>query len=96
VAESKPTIVVTGIAGNLGTRLLPHLGDYRVVGLDLHAPALLSHNLTHFEEIDLGQESSCARLVVPDMLHRSRTAYRYGLCSLSAVIFFKADRRFGR
>src|SRR2546429_7723340 len=31
----------------------------------------------------------------PDTLHRSRTAPRYGLCSLSAAICFKADGRFG-
>jgi nucleoside-diphosphate-sugar epimerase len=61
--ERKATIVVTGVSGNLGTRLLPHLHDYRVIGLDMHPPPPGSHDLHLFESIDLGDEASCARLV---------------------------------
>src|SRR5437899_299998 len=63
MAASKPTIVVTGISGNLGTRLLPHLGSYRVIGLDMHPPKPGASDVLHFEQIDLGRESSCTRLV---------------------------------
>jgi nucleoside-diphosphate-sugar epimerase len=61
--ERKPSIVVTGVSGNLGTRLLPHLDRYRVIGLDMRAPNPVLPNLAVFESIDLGSESSCERLV---------------------------------
>ena len=57
---SKPTVLVTGIAGNLGLRLLPLLADYQVVGVDLNPPAAspsLSSNL-----LDLALEESCREL----------------------------------
>src|SRR5882757_438797 len=63
MAESKTSIVVTGVSGNLGTRLLPHLDKYQVIGLDMHAPNPVLPNLAVFESIDLGNESSCERLV---------------------------------
>lgn len=56
----KPSLVVTGVAGNLGTRLLPLLEGFNVIGIDLHPPST-SVPLV-FESIDLGQESSCRRL----------------------------------
>jgi nucleoside-diphosphate-sugar epimerase len=53
----KPSIIVTGIAGNLGLRLLPLLADYQVIGLDLNPPET-SHPL-RFLRMDLGLEQSC-------------------------------------
>jgi nucleoside-diphosphate-sugar epimerase len=53
----KPSVVVTGIAGNLGVRLLPLLADYQVIGLDLNPPKT-SHPL-RFIGMDLGLEESC-------------------------------------
>jgi len=35
---SERTVLVTGISGNLGTRLLPLLSDFRVVGVDRRPP----------------------------------------------------------
>lgn len=59
--DPRPTILVTGIAGTLGLRLLPLLGDYRVAGVDLLPlagwPGIVVHRL------DLGHESSCIKLV---------------------------------
>lgn len=55
------TIVVTGVSGNLGQRLLPHLSGYRVIGIDIRPPAVDSA-LFRFESMDLGRESSCDRL----------------------------------
>src|SRR5258708_6894553 len=54
----KPVVVVTGIAGNLGSRLLPLLGDFSVIGVDLNPPQ--SDVPLQFERLDLGEES-CTR-----------------------------------
>ena len=79
------TVLVTGISGNLGSRLLPLLSDFRVVGVDLRPPEVpfiapdaarsRSGQVTPvpdgapgstplvFEEMDLGREASCRRLI---------------------------------
>lgn len=59
----KPTVVVTGIAGNLGQRLLPMLSNFRVVGVDFRLSGDGALTLAHFEQLDLGKEDSCRRLV---------------------------------
>src|SRR5580693_6618920 len=56
----KPTVIVTGVAGNLGRRLLPHLADYQVIGVDLN-PTQTSDPL-RFVRMDLGLEESCRDL----------------------------------
>jgi nucleoside-diphosphate-sugar epimerase len=56
--SEKPVVVVTGIAGNLGTRLLPLLGDFSVIGMDLNPPQ--TDLPLQFERLDLGEES-CTR-----------------------------------
>jgi len=61
MASKKPSILVTGIAGSLGTRLLPLLEGFSVIGLDLRAPADTSIPI-QFEKIDLAHESSCKRM----------------------------------
>jgi len=35
---AKPVVVVTGIAGNLGSRLLPMLQRFSVIGVDITPP----------------------------------------------------------
>jgi len=57
---AKPTVLVTGIAGNLGSRLLPLLADYQVIGVDLIPPATSSS--LSFERMDLALEPSCREL----------------------------------
>lgn len=54
------TVLVTGISGNLGMRLLPQLEGYRVVGVDFAEPRA---GAMRFERMDLGTESSCHALV---------------------------------
>jgi nucleoside-diphosphate-sugar epimerase len=54
------TVLVTGIAGNLGMRLLPQLEGYRVVGVDFVEPR---SGAMRFHKMDLGAESSCHDLV---------------------------------
>jgi nucleoside-diphosphate-sugar epimerase len=65
--KSEPTILVTGISGNLGTRLLPMLSDFRVVGVDMRPPE--SPHPVLFEQADLGRESSCRQLI--ELLRRT-------------------------
>jgi len=55
---AKPVVVVTGVAGNLGSRLLPLLGDFSVIGVDLRPPQ--GDFPLQFERLDLGEES-CTR-----------------------------------
>ncbi len=56
------TVLVTGVAGNLGTRLLPLLSGFRVVGVDMRRPES-ALPLGRFEEMDLGREASCWPLI---------------------------------
>lgn len=57
---AKPVVVVTGVAGNLGSRLLPLLSSYSVIGVDVSPPRASSE--MRFECLDLGQESSTRSL----------------------------------
>src|SRR5579872_5187973 len=59
--EGRPTVLITGIAGNLGRRLLPQLPDFQVVGVDLMPPHGL--DLARFESLDLGNEASTPQLI---------------------------------
>ena len=52
----KPVVVVTGISGNLGSRLLPLLGSFSVIGVDVKPPQ--TESPLQFESLDLGDESS--------------------------------------
>ncbi len=52
------TVLVTGVSGNLGARLLPFLSDFDVVGVDIRPPSVSAGRL-EFHSIDLGRESSC-------------------------------------
>jgi nucleoside-diphosphate-sugar epimerase len=67
------TVVVTGIAGNLGVRLLREIPDFDVFGLDMNPvrdeAVLTSHPSFHFETIDLGEEASCRELI--DLLRKT-------------------------
>lgn len=59
--NAPPSIVVTGISGNLGRRLLPMLSGFRVVGVDFRPPA--TDSPLQFEKMDLGEEASCMQLL---------------------------------
>ena len=54
------TVLVTGVSGNLGTRLLPLLSGYRVIGVDLCPPE--TSQPIEFHATNLGHESSCREL----------------------------------
>jgi len=61
MADPLPSIVVTGISGNLGQRLLPMLSGFRVVGVDFRPPQ--ADLPLQFVEMDFSLESSCLGMI---------------------------------
>src|ERR1700758_1209365 len=76
---AKPVVVVTGISGNLGSRLLPLLSSYSVIGVDVSPPRTEAE--MRFENLDLGQESSTRALF--ELL---RDTHAYAMIHLAFVI----------
>jgi len=76
---AKPVVVVTGVSGNLGTRLLPLLGSFSVIGVDVIPPPTGSE--LQFESLDLGLESSTRTLY--ELL---RDTHVYAVVHLAFVI----------
>ena len=78
MSAPEKTVVATGIAGNLGVRLLREIPDFTVFGLDMNPvrdQAVLSgHPSFRFQTIDLGEEPSCRELI--DLLRKSGEALR--------------------
>ncbi|MGA2390451.1 MAG: NAD-dependent epimerase/dehydratase family protein [Candidatus Sulfotelmatobacter sp.] len=68
--SEKPVVVVTGISGNLGSRLMPMLGSFSVIGVDVTSPQ--TDLPLKFERLDLGEESSTRALY--EILRDSRPA----------------------
>src|ERR1700678_4269036 len=68
--SEKPVVVVTGISGNLGSRLMPMLGSFSVIGVDVTPPQ--TDLPLKFERLDLGEESSTRALY--EILRDSRPA----------------------
>jgi nucleoside-diphosphate-sugar epimerase len=60
MTTGKPTVVVTGVSGNLGLRLLPQLRDFSVIGIDMAPPK--TELPLRFVRLDLGVEDSCQSL----------------------------------
>lgn len=58
---TRPAILVTGLAGNLGRRLAPQLKDYPLVGVDLFAPAV-DHPQVQFCPLDISDPEAPAVL----------------------------------
>ena len=61
MADTLPSIIVTGISGNLGQRLLPMLSGFRVVGVDFRPPQ--TESPFQFVEMDFSLESSCLEMI---------------------------------
>jgi nucleoside-diphosphate-sugar epimerase len=76
---AKPVVVVTGVSGNLGSRLLPLLGSYSVIGVDVSPPH--TDRELQFEHLDLGEESSTRALY--ELL---RDTHAYAVVHLAFVI----------
>lgn len=64
---AKPTVLITGVSGNVGLHLLKELADFQVIGADIRKPASriggASAELFRFEEVDLREERSCRQLL---------------------------------
>src|ERR1019366_2591465 len=59
---AKPTIIITGVSGNLGQRLVQQLSDWTVVGIDVTPP---THSpVDRFVPLDLGAEESTRELLL--------------------------------
>jgi nucleoside-diphosphate-sugar epimerase len=61
MADSLPSVIVTGISGNLGQRLLPMLSGFRVVGVDFRPPQ--TDSPLQFVQMDFSVESSCLGMI---------------------------------
>jgi nucleoside-diphosphate-sugar epimerase len=59
---ARPTILITGVSGNVGTRLLRHLEDFQVIGADIRPPTD-NGVIFRFEQIDLSEERSCDQML---------------------------------
>ena len=68
MSNPRPTILITGIAGNLGSRLLPLLSEFQVIGVDLSPVAAQPDVPVH--TLNLSREKSCVQLV--SLLRESR------------------------
>lgn len=68
-AAPKPTVLITGVSGNLGLRLLEFLPGFKVVGVDVAAPQT-ANDLAYFEKIDLAEERSCKQLLELMQIYR--------------------------
>jgi nucleoside-diphosphate-sugar epimerase len=57
--STKPIVVITGVSGNLGQRLVPMLADCTVVGIDVKPPVAA---VDRFIPLDLAKEDSTREL----------------------------------
>src|SRR5215471_14929206 len=62
-------ILITGVSGNLGLRLLEFLPDFKIIAVDVQPPHTAA-TLAHFEKIDLAEERSCNQLLELMRLYR--------------------------
>ncbi|MBI4466547.1 MAG: NAD-dependent epimerase/dehydratase family protein [Acidobacteria bacterium] len=60
-ATPRPPLLVTGLSGNLGQRLAPHLKEHLLVGVDLFPPQL-DHPQVQFCPLDISQGDAPAVL----------------------------------
>jgi UDP-glucose 4-epimerase len=59
---AKPTVLITGVSGNVGLHLLQQLEEFQLIGVDVRAPAAPG-TLFRFETVDLAEERSCDQLL---------------------------------
>ncbi len=76
----KPTVIVTGISGNLGQRLVPLLPEYSLVGVDVKPPT--GSTIHRFVPLDLGKEDSTRELVL-----RLREFRPASVCTRGCLIY---------
>ncbi len=59
--STAPAVIVTGVSGDLGCRLLPQLSGFDVIGVDIRPPENVS--LRRFEPFDFSTEAACGQMV---------------------------------
>lgn len=59
---AKPAIIVTGVSGNLGQRLVQQLSDFAIVGIDVTPPTRC--HVDRFVALDLGKEEATRELLL--------------------------------
>lgn len=60
--SGRPAVLVTGVSGDLGLRLLPHLSAYDVIGVDLRPPQTTLP--LRFVSMNLEREECCHELMI--------------------------------
>jgi len=78
MATLRPTVVITGASGDLGSRLVPLLGDFNVVGLDWKQP--ITKAPFRFIHMNLEREDCCRELML--LLRETRTVTFVHLASV--------------
>src|SRR5215469_12430974 len=61
-SAQKPTVLITGVSGNLGLRLIEILQGFKLVAVDTASPKS-PQAFAHYEKIDLAEERSCNQLL---------------------------------
>jgi nucleoside-diphosphate-sugar epimerase len=78
--SEKPTVLITGVSGSLGLRLLDQLPEFHIIGAGRHEPP--DHpNLPVFEKLDLAEERSCDQLLALLRRHRPEALVHLAFCS---------------
>ncbi|HEX7960345.1 MAG TPA: NAD-dependent epimerase/dehydratase family protein [Terriglobales bacterium] len=60
MASDASTVLITGVAGNLGSSLVPLLRGDKIIGVDFQLPLVAP--AYPFYQLDLGDESSCGKI----------------------------------
>ncbi len=74
--EARETILVTGLAGNVGRSMAPHLSRSKLIGVDLYT-AELDHPDFVFEKLDVSAAEAPARLA--ELIRRHHVTQVYHL-----------------
>lgn len=78
---TRPTVVISGASGGLGSRLVPLLADFNVVGLDWNQPGTtLPFRFIH---MNLEREDCCREIML--LLRETRAATFVHLASVSSL-----------
>jgi nucleoside-diphosphate-sugar epimerase len=77
---TRPTVVISGASGDLGSRLVPLLADFNVVGLDWKAPTAKA--AFRFIQMNLEREDCCREMML--LLRETRASTFVHLASVNA------------